>query len=246
MIALVTGGSRGIGLEISRRLLQNGYDCIIISRKISDEIEKIISEFVNKATFFPCDVSIAGDRKALIEFAIKKYGKIDLLVNNVGVAPIKRADILDLDEKSYDYVLDINLKGNFFMTQLVAKSMVANNVKGRIINISSISSYTASINRAEYCLSKAGISMATKLYATRLAEFGIGVFEIAPGIIDTDMTSCVKDKYIDMINNGLTLINRMGTPEDIANCVEVLASGKLDFCTGTVLNADGGFSVRKM
>ena len=244
MIAIVTGGTRGIGFSISNELLNIGYTVIASSRNNTEEWQNVMNNNQN-ADFFSCDIKESNDRLALVDYAIKKYGNIDLLVNNAGVAPKNRLDMLDITEDDFDYVIDINLKGTYFLSQLVANYM-KNNSSGRIINISSMSSYTASTNRAEYCISKAGISMITKLFAVRMAEYGVGVFEVAPGIIETDMTSKVKDKYQQMIDNGLTPIKRLGSPIDIAKCVVAIANGNLDFCIGNVINADGGFSVRKL
>ena len=176
---------------------------------------------------------------------MEQQEKIDLLVNCAGVAPKVRQDMLQINEEDFDYVLNINQKGTFFVSQAAANIMKEQN-SGRIVFISSLSSYTASVERAEYCISKASISMYTKLFAARLAEFGIGVFEVSPGVIETDMTKCVKGKYETLIDGGLTPIKRMGEPDDVACAVEAAASGKLDFCTGTVIHADGGFSVRRL
>ncbi|MEG1509163.1 MAG: 3-ketoacyl-ACP reductase [Clostridia bacterium] len=245
MIAIVTGGTRGIGLAIVKQLVESGYTCVVSARKISQELQLLMQQNATKIDFFSCDISVDSDRKNLISYVISKYLQVDLLVNNAGVAPKMRKDMLEITEEDFDFLMDINLKGTYFLTQITAKQMILQN-SGRIINISSMSSYTASVNRAEYCIAKAGISMITKLFATKLAQNGIGVFEIMPGIIKTDMISSVQDKYIKLIEDGLTPIKRLGEPNDIANCVSVIASGKLDFCTGTVLNADGGFSIRRL
>ncbi|MEG1963554.1 MAG: 3-ketoacyl-ACP reductase [Clostridia bacterium] len=245
MIAIVTGGTRGIGLAIVKQLVESGYTCVVSARKISQELQLLMQQNATKIDFFSCDISVESDRKNLISYVISKYLQVDLLVNNAGVAPKMRKDMLEITEEDFDFLMDINLKGTYFLTQITAKQMILQN-SGRIINISSMSSYTASVNRAEYCIAKAGISMITKLFATKLAQNGIGVFEIMPGIIKTDMISSVQDKYIKLIEDGLTPIKRLGEPNDIANCVSVIASGKLDFCTGTVLNADGGFSIRRL
>ncbi|MBQ8016436.1 MAG: SDR family oxidoreductase, partial [Clostridia bacterium] len=163
--------------------------------------------------------------------------------NNAGVAPKERKDILEISPEDFDFVADINLKGTFFVTQKFVP-LLAKNKQSRIVNVSSMSAYTASVNRGEYCVSKAGISMITKLYAARLAEFGVSVIEIRPGIIETDMTAKVKEKYEKLIEGGITPIKRMGQPEDIAKCVASIANGNFDFCTGTVIDCDGGFNVR--
>lgn len=240
MVAIVTGGVKGIGLEIVKRLSEIGYICIATARHNSQVIMDMEGVF-----FFPCDISSADDRQKLLDFTLQKFGVIDLLVNNAGVAPKERKDMLEITEEDYDYLLDINLKGTYFLTQMVANVMKKKSF-GRIINISSVSSYAVSVNRAEYCISKAGISMITKLFASRLAEYNIGVFEIMPGIIKTDMTAGVMDKYTELIANGLTPIKRFGEPKDIANCVEAIAGGKLDFCTGTAINCDGGFFIKSL
>jgi NAD(P)-dependent dehydrogenase (short-subunit alcohol dehydrogenase family) len=199
-----------------------------------------------------CDISKAEDRAALAAFVIEKYGRIDLLVNNAGVACKVRLDVLETTEESFDRVVGINTKGTFFMCQTFANAMIACQEKGlesytpRIVNIASNSSYTSSTSRGEYCISKAGVSMTTLLFADKLAEYGIPVFEVRPGIIKTPMTDVVSAKYDKLINDGLTPIKRWGTPEDVANCVIAAASGLLDFGTGTVLNADGGFHIRRL
>ena len=241
MNAVITGSSRGIGLGIAKELLKKDFTVILSARKESTEIQKIMSEYKDKVFFVPCDISVMQDVENLVSEVEEKFGKIDLLINNAGVAPKERKDILELSSEEFDYVLDINLKGTFFVTQ---KFVPLLNNKSRIVNISSMSAYTASLNRGEYCISKAGISMITKLYAARLAEYGISVFEVRPGIIETDMTSKVKEKYEKMIAEGLTPIKRMGQPEDIGKCVVSIAEGNFDFCTGTVIDCDGGFNVR--
>ena len=241
MNAVITGSSRGIGLGIAEKLLEKGFNVILSARKESSETRKIMSEYKDRVFFISCDISVMQDVENLVSEVEEKFGKIDLLVNNAGVAPKERKDILELSPEEFDYVLDINLKGTFFVTQ---KFVPLLNNKSRIVNISSMSAYTASLNRGEYCISKAGISMITKLYAARLAEYGISVFEVRPGIIETDMTSKVKEKYEKMIAEGLTPIKRMGKPEDIGKCVSSIAEGNFDFCTGTVIDCDGGFNVR--
>ena len=172
-------------------------------------------------------------------------GEIDLLVNNAGIAPKVRADLLEMSEESMEELMKVNLYGPFFLTQQIAKGMIERG-RGMIINISSMSAYTVSVNRCEYCISKAGISMMTRLYAARLAEYGIPVYEIRPGIIKTDMTSGVTAKYDALIEGGLLPISRWGTPEDIANAVSVLAEGKLMYSTGEVINVDGGFHIQRL
>ncbi len=245
MVAIVTGGSRGIGKAIVEELLKNNYSVIVTARNESDDIIKFKEAYKGKVFFVPCDISVDEDRKKLSGFAQTTFGKIDLLVNNAGIAPRERKDILEITPENFDFLTDINLKGTFFVTQELAPLLIKNN-KSRIVNISSVSAYTASVNRGEYCISKAGISMITKLFAARLAEYGVSVIEIRPGIIETDMTSTVKEKYEKLIADGITPINRMGQPEDVAKCVASIAQGNFDFCTGTVIDCDGGFNVRRL
>lgn len=245
MVAIVTGGSRGIGKAITEELLKINYSVIVTARNESDDIKNLKKSYAGKLFFIPCDISSEESRKELFSFAQDNFGKIDLLVNNAGVAPRERKDILDITPEDFDYLTDINLKGTFFITQELTPLLIRNE-KSRIVNISSISAYTASVNRGEYCVSKAGISMITKLFAARLAEYGVSVIEIRPGIIETDMTAKVKEKYEKLIAEGITPINRMGQPEDVAKCVVSIAQGNLDFCTGTVIDCDGGFNVRRL
>ena len=245
MIAVVTGGSRGIGKGIAEALLQKGFTVIITARSKGKEVEELEKTYNDKVLFVPCDISKEEDRKNLACFVKEKFGKLDLLVNNAGVAPRERKDILEITPDDFDYLTDINLKGTFFVTQELAPLLITNE-KSRIVNISSMSAYTASVNRGEYCISKAGISMITKLFAARLAEYGVSVIEIRPGIIETDMTSKVKEKYEKLIAEGITPINRMGQPSDVAKCVVSVAEGNFDFCTGTVIDCDGGFNVRRL
>lgn len=243
MTAVITGSSRGIGFGIAKELLENGFTVVLSARKRSDGIDLLEKEYQGKVFFVSCDISDMNAVDSLVSFVKEKFGKLDLLVNNAGVAPKERKDILELLPEEFDYVTDINLKGTFFVTQKFVPLLMKNG-NSRIVNISSMSAYTASVNRGEYCVSKAGISMITKLFAVRLAEYGISVLEIRPGIIETEMTSKVKEKYEKMIDGGLTPIKRMGQPGDIAKCVVSIANGNFDFCTGTVIDCDGGFNVR--
>lgn len=237
--ALVTGGSRGIGRGVAEKLLSEGWRVAITSRGEAD------AEARGKFLCIRADNSKPEDRESCVKTCLAEMGGIGLLVNNAGVAPNVRADLLDMGEESMKRLLEINLMGPFFLTQLVAKALIAAG-EGIIINVSSCSAYTASVNRGEYCISKAGLSMTTALYAARLAEYGIPVYEIRPGIIATDMTSGVKEKYDALIEGGLLPMKRWGTPEDVANAVSVLAEGRLPYCTGDILNVDGGFHIRRL
>jgi len=239
MVSVVTGASRGIGRSIAQTLENQGHKVVYAARNKPEDLPP-------QSTFIPCDISTPADRKRLLDETIAKFGKIDLLVNNAGVAPENRLDILETTEESFKRVLRINLEGSFFMCQLFANQMIAQGTQGRIINIASISSYTSSVTRGEYCISKAGLSMVTQLFADRLAEHGIGVFEIRPGIIQTDMTAAVQDKYTKLIKDGLTPTKRMGQPQDIADVVLAIAEGRFDFSTGQVFNVDGGFHIRRL
>ena len=254
-IAIVTGSARGIGFATACKLCEAGYHTVFSDIQPEEEMAGFLSDLNAKgwkADYVRCDISQADDRRRLIDTVIQRYGRLDVHVNNAGVAPNVRLDILETTEESFDRLIRINLKGTFFMCQTVANAMIA--LKGkeiadyqpRIINIASMSSYTSSTNRGEYCVSKAGISMVTKLFADKLAEHGIGVFEVRPGIIMTDMTRSVTEKYQKLIDEGVTPIKRFGRPEDVANCVLAAAGGLLDFATGQVLNADGGFHIRRL
>ena len=252
-IALVTGGSRGIGRAISIALAQNGYSVAINfarNRDAAAEVKKQIIDNGGMAEVFAGDISSSTDRTNMVESIMKTFGQIDLLVNNAGISSPGRADLLDATEESFDTVIGTNLKGPFFLSQTVAKLMIAQNKKSktarRIINIGSISTYATSINRGDYCIAKAGLGMMTQLFAARLAEEGINVYEIRPGVIETDMTGPVKAKYDVLIANGLTPIARWGQPEDVAKAVIAIATDMLPFSTGEVINVDGGFHMRRL
>lgn len=240
--AIVTGGSRGIGLEIVKVLLKKDYNVVISSRSINADVEALINKFGEKVFFVPSDIGSESDRDEIVNTAVESYGGVTLLVNNAGVAPRVRKDMLEITEDDYDFVMDINLKGAYFLTQAVAKLMIKAG-EGRIINTGSISAETVSLNRAEYCMSKAGVSMMTRLFAVRLAEYNIPVIEIAPGVIDTPMIERVKDKYNALAQNGTIPARRLGTPSDIAKAVEAVADGRLDYATGTVIRCDGGLHI---
>lgn len=252
--AVVTGAARGIGNAIAVQLAHDGCAVVIVDvferEQIDENIRKVASSG-NPVLYVKGDITTDKSRREIVEQTLGAFGKIDILVNNAGVAPKVRMDLLQTTEESMDFVLGVNLKGTFFLTQLVANSMVKclenySEIKPVIINISSNSAYTSSTQRGEYCISKAGVSMITTLFADRLAEYGVGVYEVRPGIILTDMTSVVKEKYDKLIEGGLTPIKRWGYPEDIARAVSVLCSGKLAFSTGEIINVDGGFHIRRL
>jgi len=250
-VALVTGSARGIGYEIARQLADSSYAVVLNDVIEESVVAKALKQMGKDAVFVRADVSSSADRNRVLDTVKKTMGRIDLLVNNAGVAPRHRADILNATEESFERLININLKGPYFLTQLFANWMIElkeqnASIEPRIINISSISSYTSSPGRGDYCISKAGVSMLTRLYADRLAEFGIQVFEIRPGIIATDMTRGAKDKYDKLISEGLTPIKRWGKPEDIARAVVAVASGYFPFSTGEVINVDGGFHLRRL
>ena len=250
-VALVTGAARGIGAAIARKLAAEGCDVAVFDVLDAAETVAAAEQASRRGLSIVGDVSNANDRTAALVAVEKTFGRLDVLVNNAGVAPKVRADILEAGEASYDRVMNINLKGPYFLTQAAANWMVRQRTQRSddrrcIVNISSISGYAASPSRGEYCISKAGVSMATKLWAARLAEFGIGVYEIRPGIIATDMTTRVREKYDPMIAEGLTPIRRWGQPEDIAAAVAACVRGDLPFSTGEVINVDGGFHLRTL
>ncbi len=238
-VALVTGGSRGIGRGVAEYLNEKGFSVAITSRRGADQDAR------GKFLCIVADNASAEGRQTAVEETLDRFGRIDLLVNNAGIAPRVRADLLEMGEDSMRELLDVNLIGPFFLTQLVAKRMIEQG-SGIIVNITSMSSYTVSVNRGEYCVSKAGLSMMTQLFAVRLAEHGIPVYEIRPGIIATDMTSKVKDKYDALIAGGVTPIKRWGCPEDIAKAVYALSLDLLPFSTGEVINVDGGFHLQRL
>jgi 3-oxoacyl-[acyl-carrier protein] reductase len=262
-IALVTGASRGIGRGIAIALAGVGHDLVVnyasnfkAARQTADDCLAAARAMGKAVRVELCqaDIAVAEDRLALIEFVRESFGRLDLLVNNAGVAPNVRADILEADEASFDRLMGINVKGPYFLTQLAARWMIQQRETGeplatrhpKIVLISSISAYTASVNRGDYCMAKAALSMVTALFATRLADHGIGVYEIRPGIIATDMTEPVKARYDNLIAQGLTPIRRWGTPEDVGRAVVAIAQDLLPFSTGEVLNVDGGFHLRRL
>lgn len=252
--ALITGAARGIGAAIAQALAKEGFDIAIADVLPQEQAAENIAKCEKngaKVLYINGDISQAASRQKIIDEMKGGMGRLDVLVNNAGVAPKVRADILEASEESFDRLITINLKGPYFLTQLAARWMIEQkrsdlSISPMIVNIASMSSYTSSTGRGEYCVSKAGVSMMTKLYADRLAEHGINVYEIRPGIIMTDMTSAVKEKYDKLIGDGLTPIKRWGVPEDIAKAVVAFAKGLLPFSTAEVINVDGGFHLRRL
>ena len=241
-VAIVTGGSRGIGRAIAMDLARTHR--MIATYRGREDAARSLQE-VTGAEIFKMDLARREDREALLAFCRAKFGRLDLLVNNAGMAPRERRDLLDATEESFDEVVTTNLKGPYFLTQAAARWMRESG-SGRVVFVTSISAYTSSPNRGEYCVSKAGLSMAVKLFADRLAGAGITVFEIRPGIIRTDMVAPVVEKYEKLVAEGLLPQNRLGTPEDIAQAVRAIADGGLDYSTGQVLDVDGGFHLRRL
>ncbi|HYP06721.1 MAG TPA: 3-ketoacyl-ACP reductase [Bryobacteraceae bacterium] len=241
-VAIVTGASRGIGRGIAIDLSRT-HTVIATYRGRKDAADSLQAE--TGAIPFQCDIGSRADREALIAFTRERCGRLDLLVNNAGIAPRERRDILEATDESFDELIATNLKGPHFLTQAAARWMLQQG-SGRIVFVTSISAYTASVNRGEYCVSKAGLSMTVALYAQRLAAHGITVFEIRPGIIRTDMIAAVEKTYDEKIANGLLPQRRMGESSDIAKAVRAIADGQLDYSTGQVLNVDGGFHLRSL
>ena len=245
--AFVTGSSRGIGRGIADLLREKGWTVVYSGTKKERPLD-----LPDSLDYFACDISIMEDRQAAVQYMANHYGRFDLLVNNAGVAPLERRDLLEMTEDSFDRVVGVNLKGTLFMTQLAAREMLREREAGvsdwqpRIVNIGSMSAYTSSTSRGEYCVSKAGVGMVTMLFADRLAKEGIPVFEVRPGIIDTDMTKVVHEKYQRLIDGGLLPVPRFGKPLDVAKMVLACADGLLDYSAGQVLSADGGFSLQRL
>lgn len=244
--AIVTGSTRGIGRAIADLLRESGYTVLYSGTR-----KEAPADLPEGADYVAADISDSAQRLALVRHAIQRYGRLDVLVNNAGVAPLVRRDLLEMEEESFDRVVSVNLKGTMFMCQAAARAMLEGMGKipdyaPRIVNIGSLSAYAGSVNRGEYCVSKAGVGMVTALFAQRLAGEGIPVFEVRPGIIDTDMTRGVHEKYQRMIDEGLLPVGRFGAPQDVAKMVLACCSGLLDYSAGQVLDADGGFSLRRL
>ena len=254
-VALITGGSRGIGLGIAEKLARSNFDVVISGRRPAAEVADVVEQLRAcgaRVLYVASDIADSADRDNLIAEVRSKFGRLDVLVNNAGVAPQVRCDLLEMSEESFRRVMQTNLHGPFFLTQSVALWMleqraVDSDFKGTIITISSVSAEIASVNRGEYCISKAGLSMLTKLFAARLGGDEISVFEIRPGIIKSDMTNAVSDKYNKLIvESDLCVIKRWGLPEDIGEVALAMAEGKLPYCVGQVITVDGGVSLQRL
>ncbi len=252
--ALITGGSRGIGFGIAIALAKEGYDLAINGVREESKVQEALQQLRNSGVdviYCQGDISNHESRLSIIEKVQAEFGQLNVLVNNAGVAPRERNDILKATEESFDYVVGTNLKGTYFLTQLAANWMVSQKQNDEkfnayIINVSSISATVASVNRGEYCIAKAGLGMVTQLYAARLGEYGIPVYEIRPGVIATDMTAGVKEKYDKLIGEGLTVQDRWGVPEDIGKAAAALVRGDFPYSTGQVIMVDGGMTLQRL
>jgi len=253
-IAFITGGTRGIGFGIAVALGKAGFDLALNGMRNEDEVTSSLEELRQlgvKVAYFQGNVASREDRQGIMDNILAHFGTVNVLVNNAGIAPGERADILQAREEIWDEVMEINLKGPYFLTQLFARYFVEMKLKNplfeaTIINVSSISAFVASVNRGEYCISKAGIAMATKLWATRLGEHEIPVYEIQPGIIKTDMTAGVTEKYDTLFQQGISLERRWGLPEDVGKVAAMLALGNLPYGTGQVIKVDGGLHIQRL
>jgi NAD(P)-dependent dehydrogenase (short-subunit alcohol dehydrogenase family) len=253
-LAFITGGTRGIGFGVALALGKAGFDLALNGMRnegeVADALEEVRKLGVNVA-YFQGNIAVREDRQAMLDKILSHFGAVNVLVNNAGIAPRERADILHAKEEIWDEVMEINLKGPYFLTQLFASYFVEMKVKNplfdaTIINVSSISAFVASVNRGEYCISKAGIAMATKLWATRLGEYDVPVFEIQPGIIKTDMTAGVVEKYDKLFQEGISLQRRWGLPDDVGKVAAMLAQGNLPYATGQVIKVDGGLNIQRL
>src|SRR5262245_11852750 len=256
-VSLVTGAGRGIGRGIAVELAKLGHAVVVNyagNAKAAEECLRLVREAGGDGITARADVSVSADRERLVQETLNAYGRIDMLVNNAGVAPSVRADLLEAGEESFDRLININLKGQYFLTQIVARRMIEQVRLGdvsafglpRIVTITSVSAYAASVNRGDYCVAKAGLAMMTALYAARLAEYGVNVYELRPGVIATDMSEGVKQKYDKMIEQGVWPIRRWGQPEDVGRAVASIARGDFPYSTGEVINIDGGFHLRTL
>ena len=252
--AFITGGTRGIGLGIARELASRDYDLALNGMRPDEQVQEVVTQLREggaEVIYYRGNVADADDRKQMWTQIMEQFGRLNLLVNNAGMGPRDRRDILETTEESYHEVMNVNLTGPYFISQLAANHMIEEkrkdaDFKAAIINISSISATMASVNRGEYCISKAGMSMMTRLFAVRLGEYDIPVYEVRPGIIETDMTAGVKEKYDNLIEGGLTIQKRWGKPEDVGRAVASLASGDLSYSTGQVIMVDGGLTLGRL
>ncbi len=251
--AIVTGGSRGIGFGIAKRLAEDGFAVTIMAVSPEEnhrENIEILRSTGAEIQYVRGSIAEGTDREGCLRAVVDRYGRLDALINNAGVAPKVRADLLEMTEESYDRVTGTNTRGTMFMTQIAARQMIRQEkregLRGIIVNVSSMSAEVSSVSRGEYCVSKAGVSMLTRLYADRLAGEGIPVYEVRPGIIRTDMTAAVKEKYDGLFAQGICPIARWGTPEDVAEVVSVFCSGRLKYTTGQVVDVDGGFHISRL
>lgn len=250
-VALVTGGGRGIGLGISRRLAAEGWRLAICGMRPEEAVAPALSalrEAGAEVAYVQADIARTEDHGPLIDGVRQRFGALHALVNNAGVAPLDRADILEAGEDSFDRVIGINLRGPYFLTQRAARLMAEQaradrGYRGAVVFVTSISATVASVNRGDYCLSKAGLAMAARLWAVRLSEYGIPVYEVRPGVISTDMTAAVAEKYDRLFADGLALERRWGTPDDVGSAVAALLRGDLPYATGQVVMVDGGMTV---
>jgi 3-oxoacyl-[acyl-carrier protein] reductase len=253
-IAFITGGTRGIGFGVALALGKAGFDLAVNGMRNEGEVTDALEELRNlgvNVAYFQGNVAVREDRQAMLDKILSHFGSVNVLVNNAGIAPRERADILHAKEEIWDEVMEINLKGPYFLTQLFANYFVEKKLENplfeaSIINISSISAFVASINRGEYCVSKAGIAMATKLWATRLGEYDIPVYEIQPGIIKTDMTAGVVEKYDKLFQEGISLQRRWGLPDDVGKVAAMLAQGNMPYATGQAIKVDGGLHIQRL
>jgi NAD(P)-dependent dehydrogenase (short-subunit alcohol dehydrogenase family) len=248
---IVTGGSRGIGLGIAKELAAHDCNVVINGRRPQADVQEVIDSLDTDVLYVAADVGSVEDRQNLVQKTVERFGRIDGLVNNAGVAPDVRADLLDAGEASFERLMRINLQGPYFLTQAVARQMQKQHEadadwRGSVVFVTSVSATVASINRGDYCISKAGLAMATKLWAARLGDLGVGVYEVRPGVIQTDMTSGVAGKYDQLFEEGLAIERRWGLPEDVARAVGPLARGELTYATGSVLHVDGGLTLPRL
>jgi 3-oxoacyl-[acyl-carrier protein] reductase len=253
-VAFITGGTRGIGLGIAIEMAKVGFDLAVNGIREESTVKQVLDElskFGVEVAYVRGDVSKSDERIKMVKRIFERFGKLNVLINNAGIAPKERKDILEATEESFEYVLNVNLQGPYFLTQLVANKMIEKKSQMPdeffcIINVSSVSASVASVNRGEYCISKAGIAMATKLWASRLGEFDIPVYEIQPGVIQTDMTAGVQEKYDRMFRDGMAIQKRWGFPSDIGKVAAAMACGSMPYSTGQVVFVDGGMTIQRL